>query len=92
MSKKRGRAYEEIRSAIEQRNGTMVFVRAGEQYGAWVVKLGNLERKLISNGSGFPDLDKLYEPNAGVGNPSHYSDYSTTPDDGAIERFLRTFI
>lgn len=92
MSKKRRRAYEEIRSAVQQRNGTMVFVRAGEQYGAWIVKLGNSEKKLVSNGSGFPDLDRLYVPKAGVSNPSHYSDYSTTPVDGAIERFLRTFI
>ncbi len=82
------RPYEEIQQLVQQHGGTMRHQREGYQWGAWIVRLGGKERIFLSNGSGYPDLDKLYVPKPGFFHPSHYSDYSNTLVAGAWEKFL----
>jgi len=84
---KRLRPYDGLRTAIEQSGGSMIFVRAGYLYGAWLVTVGGKRREFLSNGSGFPELDRLYVPKPGITNPQHYSEYSQTLVHGAIEKF-----
>jgi hypothetical protein len=81
------RYYEELRSAIEQRGGTMKHTRSGYgSGGAWLVDLDGKHAAFPSNGAGFPELDTLYVP--GVSSPKHYSDYTTTLVENAIPKFL----
>jgi len=61
--------------------------RAGYQWGAWIVRLHGKERIFRSNGSGYPELDKLYKPN--VPEPKHYSEYTKTLLPHALEKFER---
>jgi hypothetical protein len=65
----------------------MVHVREGHQWGAWIVTLDGKSGTFLSNGSGYPDLDRLYKPK--VDNPQHYRDYSNELVTGAIEKFIR---
>ena len=65
----------------------MIFVRAGYLYGAWLVTVSGKQREFLSNGSGFPELEQLYVPKPGITNPQHYSEFTQTLSDGAIENF-----
>jgi hypothetical protein len=84
---KRLRPYDGLRTAIEQRDGSMIFVRAGYLYGAWLVTVSGKQREFRSDGNGFPELDPLYVPKPGIIKPQHYKDYTQTLVDGAIEKF-----
>ncbi len=76
---KKRRVYEEVRTLIEaKRGGKMYHMRAGYQWGAWIIRLGGKERVSRSNGSGYPELDMLYQPKPGIGHPSHWEDYTNT--------------
>ncbi len=52
----------------------MWYEREGAPGGRWIVALQGRTREFISNGAGFPELDRLYVPR--VAAPSHYSDYT----------------
>jgi hypothetical protein len=80
------RPYEELQAPIEQRGGSMVHVRKGYQWGAWIVSLNGKSRTFLSNGRGYPELDRLYEPD--VHPPMHYRDYSRRLVPGAIENLV----
>ncbi len=80
------RPYEELRAPIEQRGGSMVHARKGYQWGAWIVTLDGKTGTFLSNGRGYPDLDRLYKPK--VANPQHYTDYSNDLVPGAIEKLV----
>jgi hypothetical protein len=80
------RPYEELRAPIEQRGGSMVHVREGHQWGAWVITLDGKTGTFLSNGRGYPDLDRLYRPK--VSDPQHYTDYSNDLVPGAIEKLI----
>ncbi len=80
------RPYEELRAPIEQRGGTMVHVREGYQWGAWIVTVDGKTGTFLSNGRGYPDLDRLYKPQ--VANPQHYTDYSNDLVPGAIQTLV----
>ena len=84
---KRQRPYHGLRTAIEQRGGSVIFVHAGYLYGAWLVTVSGKQREFLSNGSGSPKLEQLYGPKPSVTNPQHYAEYTQTLADGAIERF-----
>ena len=64
----------------------MTHTREGHQWGAWVVMLDGKMRTFLSNGRGYPDLDRLYRPN--VPDPQHYTDYSRDLVPGAIEKLV----
>ncbi len=87
--KKKRRPYEELRSWVEHEKGKMKHKRAGYQWGAWIVRLRGKERIFRSNGSGYPELDKLYKPKPGVPKPKHYKDYTNTLLPHALEKFER---
>jgi hypothetical protein len=80
------RPYEELRAPIEQLGGSMVHARKGYQWGAWIVTLDGKIGTFLSNGRGYPDLDRLYEPK--VANPQHYTDYSNDLVPGAIQKLV----
>ena len=82
------RVYEEVRRLVEEHDGTMKFEREGYQWGAWIVKIGNKQRIFLSNGSGFPELDHLYEPKPEILQPSHWSDYTNTLVQDAWDKLV----
>ena len=84
---KKRRVYEEIRSLVKELKGKMFFERAGYQWGAWIVIINGKRRVLRSNGSGYPDLDKLYKPKPGLP-PKHWHDYTTQLLPGAREQLI----
>jgi hypothetical protein len=67
------RVYEEVRALVEAQGGSMQFERKSYRWGAWIIRLADLEGKFPSNGAGFPPLDQLYA--SSKKNPSHWSDY-----------------
>lgn len=81
------RAYEELRSAIEQMGGTMTPEREGySQGGVWIVTLHGKRKIFYSNGQGTPELDELYmrkKPQS-PGRPQ----YTTRLVPGAIEKLV----
>jgi hypothetical protein len=81
------RVYEEIRSLVEDLKGKMHFERAGYQWGAWIIRLNGKQRVIRSNGSGYPELDRLYElkPNA---NPNDWRSYTDVLRPGAKDQLL----
>jgi hypothetical protein len=82
------RAYDALRSGIEQRGGSMIFVRQGYLYGAWIATLNENMAVFESNGGSYPELDRLYAPKPGIKNPQHYSDYSQELVSGAIDKLV----
>ncbi len=81
------RAYDALRTGIEQRGGSMKFYD-DEVPGIWIVKLDGKKRVFESNDSGYPELDRLYQPKPGVKNRQHYRDYSQELTSGAIDRLV----
>lgn len=69
------RAYDEIRTLIEQRGGTMKYEKEGYEFGAWVIRLGGRTAIIEAPGIGsFPKLDRLYIPK--VKSPRGWEDYT----------------
>ena len=85
------RVYEEVRSLLESKGGTMEFERKGYQYGAWILTWKGKNHIARSNGSGYPDLDQLYEPKPGDLNLNDYRSYTSRLKSDAWERALRLF-
>jgi hypothetical protein len=52
----------------------MSYERTGAPGGRWIVALQGRTREFLSNGAGFPELDRLYVPN--VNEPAHHRDYT----------------
>lgn len=68
------RAYGELRAIIERHGGTMVYQRAGYQFGAWVITLHGKTAVIASTGQhAFPQLDRLYVPK--IVHPKTWDDY-----------------
>ena len=84
----RHRPYGELRDPIEHIGGTMTHAREGYQWGAWVVTLNGKTRTFLSNGRGYPELDKLYKPRPDIRTPQHYTDYSNDLVPGAIASLI----
>ena len=82
------RPYEELQELVSQHAGTMRHERHGYPGGAWIVKVGKKQKTFVPNGSGYPELDKLYVPKPEISEPNHYSDYSTELIAGAWEKFI----
>jgi len=82
------RVYEEIRGLVKSLKGKMNFERAGYQWGAWIIRLNGKRRIFRSNGSGYPELDKLYQPKPDVREPKHWKDYINTLRPAAQEKLL----
>lgn len=72
----RRKAYQELRDMVKSKGGSMRFEKQGYQWGAWIIEIDGKTRIFRSNGSGYPELDNLYEP--GVAAPKHYNDYTNT--------------
>lgn len=69
------RAYDEIRTLIEQRGGTMKYEKEGYEFGAWVIRLGGRTAIIEAPGIGsFPKLDRLYVPK--IKSPRGWEDYT----------------
>lgn len=68
------RAYDKIRTLVEQRGGTMKYEKEGYEYGAWVIRIGDKTTVIEAPGVGsFPKLDRLYVPR--VKSPRGWDDY-----------------
>ncbi len=68
------RAYDTIRSMVENLDGTMVYQRKGYRYGAWIIRIDGKEAVLKAAGNqSFPELDNLHLPRHP--NPKHWNDY-----------------
>ena len=81
------RAYDQLRTAVEQHGGSMVFLRAGYLHGAWEIRLDGKRAVCEWDDYGFPELDNLYAPK--VPDPQHWWDYTKTLIPGAFERLVR---
>jgi len=69
------RAYDEIRTLIEQHGGTMKYEKEGYEFGAWVIRIGGKTTVVEAPGIGaFPKLDRLYVPK--VKSPRGWDDYT----------------
>jgi len=79
--------YGELREPIEQRGGSMTHVREGFQWGPWIITLDGRTRTFLSNGRGYPELDKLYRPK--IANPQHYTDYTDELVPGTVNMLLQ---
>jgi hypothetical protein len=86
------RAYEELRSGIEQLGGSMIWERSGYRYGAWIVTLNGKQRIFRAEGRHcFLDFDPLYVPK--VPNPrENWDDYSNELVDGAIDKLVAMLV
>lgn len=85
------RPFEAIRVFVRRHGGTMLYEKKGHQWGVWIVRLDGKERVFPSNGSGFPELDKLYIPNVEGSEPQHWMDYSLELLPDAWEKFMGYF-
>ena len=69
------RAYDEIRTLIEQHGGTMKYEKEGYEFGAWVIRLGGRTAIIEAPGIGsFPKLDRLDVPK--IKSPRGWEDYT----------------
>ena len=78
------RVYQEIRSAIEDRGGTMDYNPISKR--AWNIWLDGKHFRAEYEAGRFPDLDECYTPK--VANPKHYSDYELPLVTDGIDRLL----
>jgi hypothetical protein len=83
------RVYEEVRALVESRGGVMKFEKEGYQWGAWIIRMNGNEFIAKSNGTGFPDLDQLYEPKPGASNLNDWRSYTTILKPNAQEQLLQ---
>ncbi len=68
------RAYDKIRTLVEQRGATMKYEREGYEFGAWIIRIGGKTTVIEAPGIGsFPKLDRLYVPR--IGSPRGWEDY-----------------
>jgi hypothetical protein len=68
------RAYDKVRSLVEDLGGSMIYVRKGYRYGAWIITIGEKSEIIEAEGNqSIPKLDRLYEPNKS--DPKHWKDY-----------------
>ncbi len=80
------RIYEELQQLVERQGGNMTYERAGAHGGVWTIVLHGRTREFLSNGAGFPELDRLYVPK--VAEPAHYSHYTNELVSTAFEKLL----
>jgi hypothetical protein len=84
------RIYEELQQIIEQAGGEMLYERAGAPGGKWTVTLRGHVREFLSNGAGFPELDRLYVPKGPE--PAHYSDYTKQLVPDAANQLMKLLV
>jgi len=81
------RAYGSIRSLVERLSGSMVWVKRGYRYGAWVITIGDKRMVIPASGNqSFPRLDRLLVPKAT--DPRTWNDYSNELVPDAEARLL----
>lgn len=67
------RAYDLVRTMVEEHGGSMWFQRKGQpQGGTWIISYQDYEKAFPTKGRTFPGIDNLYIPN---------TQYPTTWDD-----------
>ena len=82
------RAYDEIRTLVEQRGGAMTYERKGYRHGAWIIRLGEKSAIIETDGNrSFWELDRLYVPQ--VENPKQWDDYSNQLVSDAEVKLLK---
>lgn len=84
------RAYDLVRSLVEDLGGTMFWERQGHPHGAWVIRVRDRDLVVEARGDrSFPMLDRLYVPR--TADPKAWDDYANEllPD---AERRLRTLL
>lgn len=83
------RAYDALRTIIEELGGRMEHTKEGHRFGAWVIRLGTKTLELPGRGDEtLPELDQFYVPRRGVETPTRWADLSSELDEGAVGRFL----
>lgn len=79
------RAYDVIRTLIEENGGTMTYKREGFPLGgAWIIRYKNKEKAFCSTGQRFPGIDELHIPKKY--NPQTFYDYKHKLVDNALEK------
>ena len=81
------RIYEEIHQLVELAGGEMWYEREGAPGGRWTIALQGRTREFLSNGAGFPELDRLYVPK--VREPAHHSDYTNQLVPDAADQVMQ---
>jgi hypothetical protein len=82
------RAYDNVRTLIEELGGTMVYQRRGYRWGAWIITIGDKQITLPASGDrSFPEIDSLHVSQCA--NPKHWDDYSKELLPDAKRRLLR---
>lgn len=80
------RPYEEVCKLVEDLlKGRMYYQKEGYQWGAWIIEVDGNSTPLLSNGSGYPELDQLYEPKPDATNLNDWRSYTTTLKPNALE-------
>jgi len=80
------KAYEEVQNLVKDiLKGKMYYQKEGYQWGAWIIEVDGKTIPLLSNGSGYPDLDKLYVPKPDATNLNDWRSYTTTLKPNALE-------
>ncbi len=82
------RAYEEVRTMVEQHGGSMTFQREGFSHGgAWIIRYEGKQRAFPSGGRRFPGIDDLHVPR--TSHPKTWDDYENALIQGTWEKLLR---
>jgi hypothetical protein len=83
------RAYDALRTIVEELGGSMEASKKGSRFGLWTIRLGSKVLELECPGNEtLPELDQFYVPRPGVEHPQTWNDLSAELKDGAIGRFL----
>lgn len=81
------RAYDAIRTLVEQRGGSMTFEHEGYRHGAWIIRIGESSATIEADANrSFQQLDCFYVPR--VPNPKQWDDYSNELVPDAVARLL----
>lgn len=82
------RAYDVIRTMVEEHGGSMEFKREGQSIGgAWIIRYNGKEKVFPSGGRKFPGMDELLV--ARVPEPKTWDDYEDKLIDNAWEKLLK---
>lgn len=82
------RAYDLLRTLLEEHGGIMVFEPEGHSIGgAWIINVAGMRRVFPYDNCTFPGIDELHVPKKGI-QPKCFDDYERELIPGAWEKLL----
>lgn len=83
------RAYDLVRTMVEEHGGTMVYEQEGHSVGgAWVISVAGKRTNFPYDNRSFPGIDELHVPKPGI-TPKYFDDYLHQLLPDAWERLLK---